>query len=262
MDFHDAAGIFPMLEGEEYDAFRQDIKEHGLKEPIVTFKGKIIDGRNRFKACRDLGIKPLYHEWDGEGSLVEYVISLNLHRRHLSTNQRAMLGARIKESLQAEARARMDDVVFAEPAKISRRPGEDRAPTSSERAAAVVKTSAFPVEKAAYVLEHGVPALVAAVRADQVAVHNAAEIAKLPADEQAAVVGAGPEAMLSRAQTMRAEKKNSGPKAGRKAVAAGGVPAVKKWLDARIEVLAKSREEYAGARFEEATAIRAGLCEV
>jgi hypothetical protein len=258
MDFHPAADIFPMLEGDEFDAFVQDIKEHGLKEPIVTYKGKIIDGRNRFKACRELNIKPIYTEWDGEGTITEMVVSLNLHRRHLSTNQRAMLGVKIQESLRGEAKDRMMAGV-ANPSKKSHEgPNESR---SSARTAAIVKTSAFPVEKAAIVCDHGIPELIEAVQADQVAVHNAAEIARLPKDEQRTIVAQGPEAMLEKAKELRDGKKaeKSAAKPASEPIAARGLSSVAKRMDDEVEKWAKSREEWAGHVFDAMVELRKDL---
>jgi hypothetical protein len=36
-----------------------------------------------FNACQKLGIKPTYRKWNGKGSLVSFVVSLNLHRTTL-----------------------------------------------------------------------------------------------------------------------------------------------------------------------------------
>jgi len=67
----------------------------GLREPIWVYQGKIIDGRNRFRACQETKTEPRFREWDGQGSLVSFVVSLNLHRRHLDESQRSMVAAKI-----------------------------------------------------------------------------------------------------------------------------------------------------------------------
>ena len=82
MDFHDVANIFPMMGDEEYKALVADIKVNGLHQPVWTYQNKIIDGRNRYKACIDAGIEPQFRVWDGNGSLIAFVVSLNLNRRH------------------------------------------------------------------------------------------------------------------------------------------------------------------------------------
>lgn len=103
---HEVADIFPMMGDDEFAALKADIRANGQREPIWTYQGKVIDGRNRLKACRELGMEPKLKEWNGEGSMVEFVVSLNLHRRHLSDDQRGICAAEATERLKEEMRAR------------------------------------------------------------------------------------------------------------------------------------------------------------
>lgn len=101
--YHAVANIFPLMSGEEYEALKADIAANGQIEPIWLHPdGSIIDGRNRYRVCMELGIAPTYREWDGGGSLVAFVASLNLNRRHLDAGQRAMIGLAIKRMLEEE----------------------------------------------------------------------------------------------------------------------------------------------------------------
>ena len=106
MKFHTITNIFPMMSEEEFTDLMEDIKKHGLRETIWTWKGEIVDGRNRYLACTKAGIEPQLREWDGEGSLVEFVVSLNLHRRHLSQSQKAMISENMLPFLEEEAKER------------------------------------------------------------------------------------------------------------------------------------------------------------
>jgi hypothetical protein len=106
MTFHDVAKLFPLMEGEAFEQLKADIRASGLREPIWIYQGKIIDGRNRLRACHELGLTPATREWDGIGSLVEFVVSLNLHRRHLDSGQRATVAVDILPLLEAEAKER------------------------------------------------------------------------------------------------------------------------------------------------------------
>jgi hypothetical protein len=106
LPFHAVASLFPLMEGKDFEDLKADIQAHGQREPVWTHEGAIIDGRNRYRACQDLGIKPKLREWDGKGSLVAFVVSLNLHRRHLSSSQRAAVAAEMLPLLEAEAKGR------------------------------------------------------------------------------------------------------------------------------------------------------------
>ncbi len=59
---HPIAAIFPMIEGEAFEQFKADIKEHGIKELGLLYEGKILDGRNRYKAACELGIEMSWME--------------------------------------------------------------------------------------------------------------------------------------------------------------------------------------------------------
>ena len=56
MEFHSITNIFPMMSEEEFTDLVEDIKKHGLREPIWTWEGKIVDGRNRYLACTKAGV--------------------------------------------------------------------------------------------------------------------------------------------------------------------------------------------------------------
>ena len=92
---HPAAHIFPMMNDEEYRDLKQSIAENGLREPVwIMPDGLILDGRNRAKACRELGVTPDVKVYDGDDP-VAFVVDLNLHRRHLNESQRSMVAANI-----------------------------------------------------------------------------------------------------------------------------------------------------------------------
>ena len=104
---HPLAGLFPMIEGAEYEALKTDIQENGLREPITLDQdGAIIDGRNRYRACLDAEIEPRFEKWDGNGSALAFILSRNLRRRHLDASQRAALAVDLLPILEREARGR------------------------------------------------------------------------------------------------------------------------------------------------------------
>ncbi len=103
MKIHKLAKYFPLLEGEEFDALVDDIKQHGQLEPIVTVNDEILDGVNRYNACVFLGMECLMKAYDGDDPL-SYVISANIKRRHMTESQRAMLATEILPEYEKQAR--------------------------------------------------------------------------------------------------------------------------------------------------------------
>ena len=58
MKAHPLADLLPLIHGVEFDALVEDIREHGLRVPITIFDGKVLDGRNRVRACDAAGVEP------------------------------------------------------------------------------------------------------------------------------------------------------------------------------------------------------------
>ena len=96
-EFHKHAALFPMLAGEDLKKLADDIKAKGLTEPITLHEGKILDGRNRYNASKlakvELG-PDQFDTYEGDDPL-GFVISKNLHRRHLTDSQRIMIAAEV-----------------------------------------------------------------------------------------------------------------------------------------------------------------------
>lgn len=142
MQVHRYALFFPRLEGEEFAKLVEDVRAQGLLEPIVTCKGKILDGANRFRACKKAGVKPRFEKFDGNGALA-YVISKNIHRRHLTADQRALIGIKTeKERAKKDAVSRMKTGKKAEPSAPKRWSGD------VARAVGVSRTTVEAVDRA------------------------------------------------------------------------------------------------------------------
>jgi hypothetical protein len=145
-DFHPVANLFPLISGDDFAALSEDIRANGLLEPIWLHPdGRIVDGRNRYKACRAAGVEPTFRRWSGNGSLVEFVVSLNLHRRHLTSSQRAMAALDAEAELAKEAEERRRERISdsrSEPETAQRvAPSEKLERESRERAAKLLGTN-------------------------------------------------------------------------------------------------------------------------
>lgn len=172
MDFHEVSSLFPLMSDEELDELAADIKANGLKEAIWIHDGKIVDGRNRYLACQRAGVEPRCQEWDGNGSLVSFVVSLNLKRRHLSESQRALVAAKLANI--SHGGDRRSDQAANWPLEKASQP----------EAAELLNVGERSVRRAKTIIEHGAPELQQAVERGEIAVSAASEIARMPQDKQ------------------------------------------------------------------------------
>lgn len=192
MRVHPIADIFPRMSAAEYAALRDDIQTNGQREPIWVWNDQIIDGRHRAQACEELGIEPASRQYDGdESTLVAFVVSLNLHRRHLDESQRAMVAGRL-----------------ATLPKGTNQHASIEAPTQTQ-AAGLLNVSRPSVQRAREVIEHGAPELMQAVESGRVSVSAAATIAdglREHKEQQAEIVARGEREILEAAKAIRTKK--------------------------------------------------------
>ena len=104
-ELHPLCVLFPRMAGGEFDALREDIRNNGLRTPIVLHDGMILDGGNRYRACIEAGVDPEFTEFAG-GNIASFVLSVNLHRRHLSAGQQAAIVASAQDWSQAQPASR------------------------------------------------------------------------------------------------------------------------------------------------------------
>jgi hypothetical protein len=170
-----------MLAGARMAELVDSIVNNDLRHKIVLFEGKILDGRNRFKACQlagrkldpDKDFEPFEGDWD---AAVKFVTDENLVRRDLTSPQRAQAADKLAEMAKG-------------------RPSKNTAPAvfSQADAAALMGTSVDSVQRARQVRERGVPELAAAVENSEIGLKPAAALARLPEDEQRAALAGGRE---------------------------------------------------------------------
>jgi len=101
---HPAADLFPLMSEAELRELGEDIKANGLLSPIALYKGELVDGRNRLDAMELVGLTlnwgvdikrlhPVVQEIKADP--YTYVMAANLHRRHLTDEQRRELIAKV-----------------------------------------------------------------------------------------------------------------------------------------------------------------------
>ena len=211
---------------DEFQALKADIAANGLREPVwiilddapehhkcygdddsrcdliagdgvwtcrkcdhnpALLEYSIIDGRHRWRACSELGIECPTNEYEDDDPF-GFVVSLNLHRRHLNESQRAMVAAKLATLQQGD---------------------NSNAPIGAlaqSQAADLLNVSRRAVQRAAVVRDEATPELARAVEAGRVSVSAAADVATLPKDEQAEMVAKGEHEILQAAKQIRAAR--------------------------------------------------------
>lgn len=103
-EIHPAAALFPMMADTELEQLAADIKTNGLRQPIVLDgDGRLVDGRNRLRACEIADVKPAFVSVNGDDP-VGLVVSLNVKRRNLTQSQRAVAAGEAAEYSAASNR--------------------------------------------------------------------------------------------------------------------------------------------------------------
>jgi hypothetical protein len=186
--WHEYANLFPMLSGDTLAMLSADIAEHGIREPVMLYQGKVLDGRNRCVAANDIGIDVPTREFAGDdAAALAFVISTNLHRRHLTESQRASIAARLAnmrlgENQHSRGSANLQ-TLLPEVAPIA-------PPVTTAAAAAMLNVSERSVATARKVQEEAPAEIVQAVDDGRISVSLAAQVASLPEAAQAEIIAA------------------------------------------------------------------------
>lgn len=101
LELHPLSSLFPRMTGTEFASLRDDIAANGLRSPIVLHDGMILDGGNRYRACIEAGVEPAFTAFDGD-NIVSFVLSANLHRRHMTAGQQAAIVSSAQDWAKAQ----------------------------------------------------------------------------------------------------------------------------------------------------------------
>ena len=226
MKHHEYANLFPMLPDAELQSLAADIAANGLETPITTLDDMILDGRNRHRACEIAGVDPTFQEYLG-GDALGFVVSHNLHRRHLTNGQRSMIAARL-----ADLKVGNPNLIAPIGAIVSE--GKTR-----DEAAAQMKIGRSSLDRAKIVQRDGIPELVLAVDSGEISVNAAWGVSSLPADEQAAALADGVKAVKAKGKKAREAAKKPGQ--GKPQAQPESKPARKSAVPSKEEILKDQR---------------------
>ena len=183
-EYHEVANIFP-LNRETIEELKISIKKQGLHEPIEIYDGKIIDGRQRYEACREIGITPTFANIQVP-DIIAYVLMKNLERRHLTDSQRAAASAKAdflwdkatKDSKERQKRVPVNNLSPPDGGNKKKRH------TSAKDIAKQFNISERTVQRGSTVHKKGITDLLDHVEKGNLKIATAERIAQQPKEDQ------------------------------------------------------------------------------
>ena len=156
---HFYATYFPMIIGDERRDLEISLRANGLRDPIVIYDGKILDGRNRFEIGKKVTALHFAEFKGTDDEALKFVFDKNVARRHLDESQRAMIAAELVTTVRGSN-------------QHSSLEG-----CSQSRAAQLTGIGLETVKRGCVVKQKGCPELIEAVKSGTVAVSRAAQLA-------------------------------------------------------------------------------------
>jgi cell pole-organizing protein PopZ len=180
MKHHPIADVWPMMDEAKLHELADDIRKNGQLVPVWLYEGKILDGRNRWAACKIVGVEPKTKEYTGDEPTA-FAVAMNDRRRHMNKGALAAVAADLLPFFEADAKrrqARKPKAVV--PAKM---PEQTRGVESRQQAAKSVGVGERYVQDAKKVKQEA-PEVFERLKAGKITLQDAKrEVAKKPTDD-------------------------------------------------------------------------------
>lgn len=153
LEQHPLGMVWKPFDEEAFEGLKADVAERGLDEPVVIYEGKVLDGWNRYKACKQARRSLNWTVFEGTDlEAAERVIGTG-KRRTVSAQQRYAVFLMMCDTCPAYKEKYAADKAVGEDRMKSGKPlgpGEKRVDVLLEKArqAAVSRSTAYNVEKA------------------------------------------------------------------------------------------------------------------
>lgn len=203
MKNHPIADVWPMMDDDKLKELADDITKNGQVSPVWLYEGKILDGRNRWAACKIAGVEPTTKEYTGDEPTA-FAVAMNDRRRHMNKGALAAVAVELLPFFEADAKKRQQaagkdhgrgqKVVEKIPQPIENQPkasgsrepqvnDSSVAPKAREEAAKSVGVNDRYVQDAKKVKEEA-PEVFEQLKAGKITLQNAKrEVSKKPTDD-------------------------------------------------------------------------------
>ena len=183
MKNHPIADVWPMMDEAKIAELADDIRKNGQLVPVWLYEGKILDGRNRWAACKIAGAEPKTKEYTGDEP-TGFAVSLNDRRRHMNKGSLAAVAAELEPFFAADAKRRYEHTVGRPNKSVEKVPPIIASqPKAREEAAKSVGVNDRYVQDAKKVKTEA-PEVFERLKAGKITMQDAKrEVAKKPTDD-------------------------------------------------------------------------------
>jgi hypothetical protein len=176
---HIAAELFPLLDDAELAELADDIKRHGLIEPVWLYRENgfdaLLDGRNRAAACALAGIEIRTRQYTGSDPIT-FAVSQNVKRRHMNAGQKAFVALALEPMYAFEAKKRQGGRPPLDGYSTDTKPVADPPQVKSRDRAATAAGASGRLVSQAKRIQQQAPDLASKVRAGTLAIDRADRI--------------------------------------------------------------------------------------
>ena len=98
--------LIPPLTSEEFKQLERNILEEGIRDPLVTWNGILVDGHNRYRIATeyDIDFVTVEKEFADMNAVKEWMINNQFGRRNLNKYQRSVLALQLEDVFKAKAK--------------------------------------------------------------------------------------------------------------------------------------------------------------
>ena len=141
--------LIPPLSDDEYQRLEKSIVSEGVREPIITWNGTIIDGHNRYRICEEHGIafRQVEHDFPSREAAKIWIIENQFGRRNLSKYDRSVLALQLEPLYAAEAKRRQATSTGGAHPQLSQKSDEAAPARTDEQLAKLAGTSRDTIRK-------------------------------------------------------------------------------------------------------------------
>lgn len=184
MKHHPIADVWPMLDEAKLNELADDIRKNGQLVPVWLYEGRILDGRNRWAACKIAGVDPKTKEYTGDEPTA-FAVSLNDRRRHMGKSALAAVAAELEPHFAKDAKRRQAEQAKRnqpQAQKVEKLPPIEKAKAREEAAKSVGVNDRYVSE--AKKVKAEAPEVFERLKAGKITLQDAKrEVAKKPTDD-------------------------------------------------------------------------------